>query len=666
MNTAQVRAEKKDFFISYTSSDNHWAQWIAYELEDVGYSTVMQAWDFCSSGNFVLEMHKALQNCKRTIAVLSPAYERSGFSQAEWAAAFKEDPTGKAGKLIPVRIEDYEPAGLLGPIVYIDLVGIDKGEASKRLLSEIDKIVEAGRRKPSSPPEFPGASVARDDDRFPGDLPRIWNLTIRMRKFSGRSTLMDELASALSTDRVCVLHGLSGVGKSRAALEYAHRSGESHRIVWRVRAREEAVARSDIAELGEALELPASKNSNRDEIFADTINWLAQNDEWLLILDDAMSAEDLADLLPGGRGGRVLITSQAAAGWATIAAPIKVSVLEEGEADQFLADRTGASIDAEVRALSQELGALPLALEQAAAYMEATGISVEAYRDRLRQSAPELLEKGVPRDHEKTVARTWRLAMEEVSVHDGAAEVLELSSLLAPDWIPRGLFDDEDLRFEGPEMLTALDLDEAIAELGRFSLVTLDGERISVHRLVQWATRQALQPDALLGRVKEVGRMLIESWPEESGRDPSEWMDCAALAPHLEAFAERAAEIDPNGKALPAANLMSVGIYLRTRGDYHSATDLLERALAILDGCDEEVQQELMINLLGETAITLSMIGNHQQAIDLQEHALELVDSRGLGSTPEGGSAGIMIGTSSTPLCFTPTTRSYLLPLASA
>ena len=138
--------------------------------------------------------------------------------------------------------------------------------------------------------------------------------------------------------------------------------------------------------------------------------------------------------------------------------------------------------------------------------------------------------------------------MEEVSVHDGAAEVLELSSLLAPDWIPRGLFDDEDLRFEGPEMLTARYLDEAIAELGRFSLVTLDGERISVHRLVQWATRQALQPDALLGRVKEVGRMLIESWPEESGRDPSEWMDCAALAPHLEAFAERAAEIDPNGR----------------------------------------------------------------------------------------------------------------------
>ena len=258
-------------------------------------------------------------------------------------------PTGKAGKLIPVRIEDYEPAGLLGPIVYIDLVGIDKGEASKRLLSEIDKIVEAGRRKPSSPPEFPGASVARDDDRFPGDLPRIGNLTIRMRKFSGRSTLMDELASALSTDRVCVLHGLSGVGKSRAALEYAHRSGESHRIVWRVRAQRRRLLRRH-AELGEALELPASKNSNRDEIFADTINWLAQNDEWLLILDDAMSAEDLADLLPGGRGGRVLITSQAAAGWATIAAPIKVSVLEEGEADQFLADRTGASIDAEVRA----------------------------------------------------------------------------------------------------------------------------------------------------------------------------------------------------------------------------------------------------------------------------------------------------------------------------
>ena len=647
METADyAAAEKKDFFISYTSSDQQWAQWIAYELEDAGYSTVMQAWDFHSSGNFVLEMHRALLNCDRTISVLSPAYERSGFSQAEWAAAFKEDPTGENGKLIPIRIEDYEPGGLLGPIVYIDLVGVDEDEAKERLRSEVSAICEGGRRKPKSPPEFPGVGPSQVDARFPGDLPRIWNLPIRMRRFSGRSALMSDLANALGTDRVCVLHGLSGVGKTRAALEYAYRTGSPQRVVWRVRAREEPVARGDIADLGEALGLPASRSASRDEVFASTIGWLAQNDGWLLILDDATSANDIANLIPGGQGGQILITSQAAAGWAAIATPIEVSVLEEAEADQFLADRIGGSPDSEIRSLSQDLGALPLALEQAAAYMEATGIDVETYRDRLRQSAPELLDKGGPIDHEETVARTWRLAMEEIGTHDGAADVLELSSLLAPDWIPRGLFDGEDLRFEGPQKLTPLDLDGAIAELGRFSLVTLDSESISVHRLVQWAARQALEPGILLTRVKEAGCMLIECWPEESGRDPSEWPGCAALASHLEAFAERAVEIDPDGKALPAVSLMSVGIYLRTRGDYGSAADLLERALTIVEGCDEALERELMVNLLGETGIALSMLGNHQRALELQERALELVDSLGLASTTEGGAAFSLAGIS--------------------
>src|SRR5262245_9773453 len=96
----------KDFFISYTQVDRPWAEWIAWQLEAAGYTTVNQAWDFRPGSNFVLDMQHAAAASERTIAVLSPAYLQSGFTEAEWATAFARDPTGRQGLLLPVRIHD--------------------------------------------------------------------------------------------------------------------------------------------------------------------------------------------------------------------------------------------------------------------------------------------------------------------------------------------------------------------------------------------------------------------------------------------------------------------------------------------------------------------------------------------------------------------------------
>ena len=96
MDTGDTRAPK-DFFISYTHADQRWAEWIAWHLEEAGYHTMLQAWDFLAGSNFVLEMDAAARQATRTIAVLSPDYFSSKFTRAEWAAAFKRDPTGDQG-----------------------------------------------------------------------------------------------------------------------------------------------------------------------------------------------------------------------------------------------------------------------------------------------------------------------------------------------------------------------------------------------------------------------------------------------------------------------------------------------------------------------------------------------------------------------------------------
>jgi hypothetical protein len=163
--------KKQDFFISYNGSDKDWAEWIGWELEDVGYSVVIQAWDFRPGGNFVLEMQKAAQ-AERTLVVLSPNYLAAQFTQPEWAAAFAQDPTGEKGILLPVRVAECNLQGLLPAIIYIDLVDLEEATARETLLAGVKR----GRAKPSVPPGFPAGRghVKRQPPRFPSP-PLLFN-----------------------------------------------------------------------------------------------------------------------------------------------------------------------------------------------------------------------------------------------------------------------------------------------------------------------------------------------------------------------------------------------------------------------------------------------------------------------------------------------------------
>src|SRR5258706_9417646 len=128
---------QKDFFVSYNKADRAWAEWIAWQLEAEGYTTILQAWDFRPGSNFVLEMQSAARTAKRTIAILSPDYLTSLYTQPEWAAAFVQDPTGQKGLLLPVRVRPCELTGLLPSIIYLDLVDLDASQAAIALLAGV-------------------------------------------------------------------------------------------------------------------------------------------------------------------------------------------------------------------------------------------------------------------------------------------------------------------------------------------------------------------------------------------------------------------------------------------------------------------------------------------------------------------------------------------------
>src|SRR5439155_1839426 len=140
----------KDFFISYNKADRPWAEWMAWQLEAEGYTTVLQAWDFLPGSHFVLKMQEAASAATRTIAVLSNNYLDALYTQPEWAAAFVQDPTSKRGALLPVRVHPCELKGLLASLVYIDLVEQGEAVAHQRLLEGINH----DRAKPKMAPAF--------------------------------------------------------------------------------------------------------------------------------------------------------------------------------------------------------------------------------------------------------------------------------------------------------------------------------------------------------------------------------------------------------------------------------------------------------------------------------------------------------------------------------
>jgi hypothetical protein len=144
-----------DFFISVADQDLSWGGWITSDLEREGYKVNLEAWDVQGGDVGPGALDDAIRFSTRTIVVLTPAYLESPKVRAAWGAAWNSDPNGTRRRVIPVRIKNCEPDGLLGSIKYIDLVGLPEHQAREHLHEQIRRSVK-GFYRPDTPPAFPG------------------------------------------------------------------------------------------------------------------------------------------------------------------------------------------------------------------------------------------------------------------------------------------------------------------------------------------------------------------------------------------------------------------------------------------------------------------------------------------------------------------------------
>lgn len=447
----------------------------------------------------------------------------------------------------------------------------------------------------------------------------VSNLPPRGR-FSGREAILQELANVLARNEAAVLrqplaiHGLGGVGKTRVALEYAYRHRDEYSMCWWIRAEDSASRISDYAALAGPLGLPKGAHPLPSQIVATVRRTLEEREGWLLIFDNAGGPADLQDFIPSSHAGDVIITSRKHGGWRGIATPVALDVWDRPESVAFLYDQTGRH-DEGADALADALGDLPLALAQAAAYIDATAITASGYLARLQSVAPELLSVAGPIDYERTVWSTWQLAFAEVAQHPLARAFLALCGHVAPDRIPRALLV---ARAACAGETNELTIDEAIERLLQYSLLTASAaDSFSMHRLVQLVTRnQCGSRDALAVRS-------VESVFPVAARDVASWPACERLLPHALAATGHANAIDV--EPLAAAQLLHrVGIFQMGQGEYLAARNSLEQALAIKEHLFDPDDAEIGFTLTSLGNL-FSTIGDHSVALACRVRAYEIL-----------------------------------------
>jgi len=575
----------KDFFISYNKADRTWAEWIAWHLEEAGYTVIVQAWDFRPGGNFVLGMQRAAEGALRTIAVLSDDYLASSFTAPEWAAAFAQDPTGEEGTLLPVRVRKCEPKGLLPQIVYIDLLKLDEAAAKRELLNGLKR----GRAKPDEKPDYPGAP-SRAKPRFPGAPAAIWNIPhLRNQNFTGRSDELAELHASLNVDRTMALvaaqaiHGLGGVGKTQLALEYSYRHIGDYDIVWWIRSEDPVTLVNDYASLAVKLNLP-EKDATEQRVTVEAVKeWLRIHRGWLLIFDNAEDVKHINSCLPRGGIGHIIITSRNP-NWTKVAKSLSVKSLPLDEAIEFLLKRTKSEDKATAKELAEQLGCLPLALEQASAYIEAIGLTLANYLELFEKRQSELMKLGdLSEEHPDKVATTWSISFQNVERDNPpAAELLRLCAFFAPDDIPLKMITEgaEEL----PKSLAAtvndtLLLNEVLKVLRKYSLIELENGKLSIHRLVQAVIRHAMNKKDFKRWTGVAVHIVNASFPKDS-YDVRTWPVCLPLIPHASTSLSHA-EATQFASNKTARLLNQMGLYLKARAEYAQAKKMYERAIAI-------------------------------------------------------------------------------------
>lgn len=420
-------------------------------------------------------------------------------------------------------------------------------------------------------------------------------LTGPPRPLVGRARELARLSHAMRAGPgvlVQPLHGLGGIGKSALAAWYAWKHiADYTQVVW-VNAESTAGIEDGLRALALALE-PQLAVLPSEALVERATAWLVEHPGWLLVLDNVTAVSDVTTLMSrlGAGQGRFLITSRRATGWDRLGlSALSLDALEPGDALELLGEVIGSNpqdLDGGTE-LCAELGFLPLAIEQAGAYIRQNlrdahdGGGVRAYLELLAAAPAELYAAGdEDTASERTIARIWNLTLDRLADTPLAGHVLRVLAWYAPDAIPLSLLQGLASERELGEMIGRLAAHSMITRVRRDPTDSDFTPSVSVHRLVQAVTRapdpadRHRSPNDIDQARRTAAGLLDAALPD--GEEPDSWAAWERLMPHVHAMSDRTSRDSDTPFIIHVFH--RAGRFLYGHGDSTWGIQYLERAL---------------------------------------------------------------------------------------
>jgi tetratricopeptide (TPR) repeat protein len=471
-----------------------------------------------------------------------------------------------------------------------------------------------------------------------------WNVPYHRNPFfTNREKILEGLYRALhataTTTVPRALSGMSGVGKTQAVVEYAYRYQHQYQYCFWLSSDTHETLLTDVVTLADQLNLPEKRAQDYQTILRGVKRWLQNHQNWLLIFDNADNLAIIRDFLPQQARGHIVLTTRAYA-LGGLAQRVEVEHMGPEEGALFLLRRAGlltsegALSDASpsdvtaAKAFCELVGGLPLALDQAGAYIEEVSCSVQEYLALFRVRQAELLKRrgGTASDHPESLATTLALSLQKVQqANPAAADLLRLLSFLQPDELPEEVLTPGAAELGPllqPVVADPLRYHEALKELFRFSLVHRDPatKTLSLHRLTQAVVKDTLSESEQREWARRVVLMLCRVFPNP--RYYANWDLCQRCLPQAEVVVALITQWH-FADAESAQLLNRLGYYLKRRGRYDEAERLYQYALELGSqavGEEHPVYAETLFRL-GDLLHTK---GNYAEAEQRYQHALKI------------------------------------------
>ncbi|WP_217167630.1 FxSxx-COOH system tetratricopeptide repeat protein [Streptomyces sp. AC512_CC834] len=628
---ARPEPSRQTVTVSHAGLDRAWAAWIGDRLERRGVRVVPLRWD-CPPEVPPADLLRDLTlGTGRALLVLNAPYFGDGtHTHEEWNAALREVVAPDPSRFAAVSVTTATvPAGvsLLDPVA---LHGLEADEAERRLLDRLGL---------SDEPVTEGTAGSGGGPRFPAAVPEVWGgVPRRNRRFSGREALLGEAHDLLREGEpgtgVLTLHGMSGVGKTQLAVEYAHRLAPEYDVVWWVNAQDRADCRRQLAELAPRLGLQTGQEyGERLRAVRDALRRGEPYSRWLLILDGADEPDAIADLVPTGPG-HVLVTSRNPEWSEHNSKLLEVLIYPRDESVAFIRRRIPRLTEAEADQLADALGDLPLLLAQTVGWLSDSDRSVDEYLALLADGTDGDA-RAMSEDFPPAFRTAWSILLDQLrETAPESVVLLRLCAFFAPGLVPVHLL--RNMPHDGlPDSVAGLLTDprlwdRAVGQLRRYSVVRAEPdpadsgrENLYVHRVVHRMVDRAM-PEAVRGELVDVVRRALAAADRGRPSVPEQWPRYAEIVPHLK-YADAFATTDSAVQTLVLDSLR----YLYLSGEYGAGVRLGGHATRIWRSLLGH-RHPLIWELTYHYANLLRAAGDYHRTMEIERAAVQhLREQRG-------------------------------------